>query len=92
MTTQNGQMTRERTRSAREALDELLREMNMRSRCFPRWITEQRVSRTDAQDRLDRMASAVDIVESVMQCMTEAQMDEPFVKPPQKPVKHAAHD
>lgn len=43
-----------------EALDELQREFNVRERCFPRWITEGRVSRTDAQDRLDRLASAIE--------------------------------
>lgn len=47
-----------RQRPLQEAIDEVERELNVRSRCFPRWITEGRVSRTDAQDRLDRLATA----------------------------------
>lgn len=50
----------QRERSFEEALDELQREFNVRQRCFPRWITEGRVSRTDAQDRLDRLATAIE--------------------------------
>jgi len=47
-------------RSQQEALDELRREFNVRARCFPRWIQDGRVSATDAQDRLDRLGSAID--------------------------------
>lgn len=49
-------------RSIGEALDECSRELNVRRRCFPRWVKEGRVSETDAQDRLDRMASACDFL------------------------------
>jgi len=52
-------------RSAIEALDECMRELNIRKRCFARWIQDGRLSRTDAQDRLDRLASAVDILTDV---------------------------
>ena len=52
-------------RTHQEAADELQRELNLRSRCFPRWIAEGRVSRTDAQDRLDRIASALVIIEAL---------------------------
>jgi hypothetical protein len=48
-----------------EALDELRREFNVRSRCFPRWIADGRVSGTDAQDRIDRLASAIDVLEEL---------------------------
>jgi len=47
-------------RSVQEARDELAREYAVRARCFPRWVTEGRVSATDAQDRLDRLASAIE--------------------------------
>jgi hypothetical protein len=50
-------------RTTREAIDEINRELNVRSRCFPRWIKEGKVSNTDAQDRLDRLASAILILE-----------------------------
>lgn len=48
----------QRARELQEAIDEVERELNIRSRCFPRWIKDGRVSRTDAQDRLDRLATA----------------------------------
>lgn len=46
-------------RSLREAYDELEREFNVRSRCFPKWIQEGRISRSDATDRLERHAAAM---------------------------------
>jgi len=46
-------------RSLQEAADEVMRELNVRKRCFPRWVRDGRVSPTDAQDRIDRMASAL---------------------------------
>jgi hypothetical protein len=52
-------------RPLQEAQDELAREYAVRARCFPRWITEGRVSATDAQDRLDRLASAMEFLNSV---------------------------
>lgn len=42
-----------------EAIDEVERELNVRKRCFPRWIEEGRVSRTDANDRLARQEAAL---------------------------------
>lgn len=53
-------------RPPHEAVDELEREMNVRLRCFPRWITEGRVSRTDAQDRLDRIFTAHKLLSNVL--------------------------
>jgi len=52
-------------RSKQEALDELNREFNIRRRCFARWVVDGRLSATDAQDRLDRLASAIDMLVSV---------------------------
>lgn len=54
-------------RSPQEAIDELNRELNVRSRCFPRWIDDGRVSRTDAQDRLDRLATGLKLLEKVFE-------------------------
>ena len=51
-------------RSKQEALDELHRELQIRKRCFRRWIADGRMSLTDAQDRLDRLASAMEFLES----------------------------
>lgn len=45
-------------RVPQEALDELERELNVRARCFDRWVGEGRMSMTDARDRIERMATA----------------------------------
>jgi hypothetical protein len=47
-------------RTLREAIDECQRELNIRRRCFPRWVADGRASFTDAQDRLDRLQTAID--------------------------------
>ena len=64
-------MTVAKYRGPSEALDELERELNVRSRCFHRWIREGRVSKTDARDRLDRMASA----HKMLMALTQAEPD-----------------
>jgi hypothetical protein len=48
--------------SKQAALDEVYRELCVRKRCFPKWIADGRVSKTDAQDRIDRLATAFDIL------------------------------
>lgn len=48
-----------------EAKDEIERELNVRARCFPRWVEDGRVSHTDATDRLDRLASALYYLEAL---------------------------
>lgn len=42
-----------------EAIDELDRELAVRERCYDRWVTEKRLSLTDARDRLDRLVAAL---------------------------------
>lgn len=44
--------------SLAEAVDELNRECNVRIRCFPKWVTEGRISGTEARDRLSRLLKA----------------------------------
>ena len=58
-------------RSAEEALDELNRELNVRRRCFPRWVKDGRVSNTDAHDRIDRLATAIDLLSAKAAASTE---------------------
>lgn len=58
-------MEPKRERAPQEAIDELHRELTVRQRCFPRWIGEGRVSATDAQDRIDRLATAHDLLAQV---------------------------
>jgi hypothetical protein len=49
------------------AVDELYRELQVRLRCFPRWIEEGRVSRTDAIDRIDRLNTALQLLKGVVE-------------------------
>jgi hypothetical protein len=62
----NGNMAVARKRDLVEAADEIERELNVRARCFPRWIKDGRVSATDAQDRLDRLATALEYLRDVL--------------------------
>ena len=50
-------------RSSREALSEVLRELGVRRRCYGRWVADGKLSDVDAQDRLERLEKAADIVE-----------------------------
>ena len=45
-------------RNVEEAQSECEREIEVRRRCYDRWISEGRLSRIDAKDRLERMISA----------------------------------
>lgn len=47
------------TRSLEEAVSEVQRELDVRRRLYDRWVTEGRMSRVDAHDRLERMLSAL---------------------------------
>lgn len=46
-----------------EALDELKRELAVRDRCYPGWVRDGKLARTDARDRYDRLKSAVLLIE-----------------------------
>lgn len=45
--------------TAQEARDEVERELNVRRRCYPHWIKDGRLSRTEAADRMARMEAAL---------------------------------
>lgn len=45
-------------RTLGEAIDEVEREFNVRERCFPKWIGDGRLTKTDAKDRLERLGAA----------------------------------
>lgn len=46
-------------RKVEEAHDELRRELGLRDRCYPGWVEDGRLARTDARDRYDRLKSAI---------------------------------
>lgn len=50
-------------RTVEEALDEVGRECQVRGRCFPRWVKEGRMSKSDARDRLQRLCKAKELLE-----------------------------
>jgi hypothetical protein len=45
-------------RSLEEAMAEVERELNIRMKCFDRWVAEGRLGWIDAQDRVERLLSA----------------------------------
>lgn len=75
-------------RTLQEACDECEREFNVRERCFPKWVTEGRLGRSDAKDRLERLAAACYFLQSLshgdlegcLEAMASAPVksDEPF--------------
>lgn len=65
MSSQNVSTANPPSRSLTEAIDEIFRELQVRKRCFPRWIDEGKISRTDAQDRIARQESALAYLESL---------------------------
>jgi hypothetical protein len=46
-------------RKLQAAIDELQREFDVRARCYDRWITEKKLTVTDARDRLERLNWAI---------------------------------
>ena len=65
MSSQNVSTANPPSRSLTEAIDEIFRELQVRKRCFPRWIEDGKISRTDAQDRIARQESALAYLESL---------------------------
>lgn len=45
-------------RTLQEAQDEVQRELEVRARCYPRWIQDKRLSVSDAKDRGERIEAA----------------------------------
>lgn len=48
-----------RMRPVREAIAELEREMDVRARCFARWVKDGKMTKVDAVDRYERHLSAI---------------------------------
>jgi hypothetical protein len=53
-------------RPPQECVDELQRELSVRERCYPRWVSEGRLSRTDARDRTERLQGAIRLLERAL--------------------------
>jgi hypothetical protein len=54
------------SRTIQEALDELARELGVRERVFVKWLNEQKHTRSDACDRLQRMIMAASLVQALV--------------------------
>ena len=54
-------------RSQEEAVSELERELQVRKRCYDRWVTEGKLSNVDARDRLERLAAAIHYIKEPTQ-------------------------
>lgn len=55
----------QRIRQVGEALAECIREMQVRERCYDRWVADGKMTDVDAQDRFDRLGSAVQILTDI---------------------------
>lgn len=50
-------------RSIEEALSECQRELQVRDRCYARWVSEGKLTSVDARDRMERLQAAVDYLD-----------------------------
>jgi hypothetical protein len=57
------------TRSLTEAISEVNRELLIRARIYPKWIKELKLDQVDAQDRFDRLASALQYLVAAQQAI-----------------------
>lgn len=58
-------------RSAQEALAEVKRELDVRKRCFVRWVDDGKMSEVDAIDRYERLYTAAVVVEQYIEAARE---------------------
>lgn len=52
-------------RSIEEALSEVERELQVRLRCYDRWVKEGKLSGVDAKDRVERLQAAIAYLKAV---------------------------
>lgn len=58
-------------RTLAEAIDEVDRELAVRRRCYDRWVTEGKLSGTEARDRYDRLEAALNFLKSGLDTVPE---------------------
>jgi hypothetical protein len=54
------------------ALGEVQRELQVRERCYPRWVEEGKMSRIDAKDRMQRQIMAEELLSLLIDSRTPA--------------------
>ncbi len=52
-------------RNLHECVSEIRRELDVRRRCFGRWVTEGKIDQVDAVDRFERLHSALAFLEAL---------------------------
>jgi hypothetical protein len=73
-------MTGKTPRSLEEAASEVERELHVRERCYDRWIADGKLTRVDAQDRYDRLLSALDFLQAKKLGEEQANGEQPLDK------------
>ena len=67
-------------RTLEEAASEVERELHVRERCYDRWVSEGKLTRVDAQDRYDRLLSALDFLQAKKLGEEQANGEQPLDK------------
>ena len=57
-----------------EAISECERELQVRRRCYDRWIQDGKLSAIDARDRLQRLEGAIRLLEAVQEAAFKEQL------------------
>jgi hypothetical protein len=63
------------TVSVEEAWSEVQRELKVRERCFPDWVTQGKLSWADARDRYGRLAAAAALLEKLCETAASAKVE-----------------
>lgn len=61
----NNEQPHKQIRSLPEAISEVKRELQVRERCYPRWVEDGRLTDIDASDRFDRMEAALRYLQEI---------------------------
>jgi hypothetical protein len=84
-------------RPVKEALAEAVRELQVRQRCYDKWVAEGKLTETEARDRFERLCSAchhLDRLESLDRASDTTPAGAPenvtSLQPPQEPCQTAA--
>ena len=75
---------RYQVRTEKEAVSEINRELQVRRRCYDRWIADGKLDSIDATDRMERLEAALDICQRAAD-ITEVQ-ESMAVRPPPRAI------
>lgn len=57
---------------------ELTREIQVRDRCYGRWVAEGRLAKSDATDRYNRLQVGLALVTKVLDCYPQVDVQVPY--------------